>query len=397
MTNPLSFSIDDEALVAFTRDLVRSRSWNPPGDEAEVAQLVVERLEDFGLEVETDPVAPGRPNVYGRLRGKGDGPGQLLLVSHLDTVPPAGGGWEHDPLSGVVTDGRVYGRGTADMKGGLAALVFAAGALARSGFEPASDLVIVGTVGEEVDCAGARAAVEAGLLEGASAIAIPEPSGLDLYTAHKGALWVRIETRGRAAHGSRPELGVSAIAHMQKTLGRIADVDWGAPAHPLLGKPTLNVGTIEGGTSTNMVPDRCEITIDFRTLPGQSHAELVACLEGLLDELRASEETYRASLEVVTDRPAVSTPTDDPFVETAREVGRALWGRAMAPSGASYFTDASVLGPASGGDVPIIILGPGEEEQAHQTDEWVGVEPLARAARFYAALAARWLGRDKEV
>jgi succinyl-diaminopimelate desuccinylase len=397
MINLPSFSIDHDALVAFTRDLVRCQSWNPPGDEAEVAQLMAEQLREFGLAVEIDQVDAGRYNVYARLRGKGSGPGHLLLVGHLDTVPPGSGGWEHDPLSGVVTDGRIYGRGTADMKGGLAALVFAAGALARSGLEPASDLVVVGTVGEEVNCLGAQAAVEAGLLEGAGAIAIPEPSGLDLYTAHKGALWVHIETRGRAAHGSRPDLGVSAIAHMQRTLGRIAGEDWDAPAHPLLGKPTVNVGTIEGGTKTNMVPDRCEITIDFRTLPGQSHEELVARLRGLLDELRAADETYRASLEVVTDRPAVSTPTDDPFVETAQEVGRALWGRGMAPAGASYFTDGSVLGPASGGDVPIIILGPGEEEQAHQTDEWVGMEALAQAARFYAALAARWLGQGKEV
>jgi succinyl-diaminopimelate desuccinylase len=397
MTKLASFPIDDDALVAFTQALVRCQSWNPPGDEAEVARLVVERLRDFGLAVETEQVDAGRYNVYGRLQGRGGGPGHLLLVGHLDTVPPGGGAWQRDPLSGVVTDGRIYGRGTADMKGGLAALVFAAGALAQNGFEPTSDLVIVGTVGEEVDCLGAEAAVEAGLLEGAGAIAIPEPSGLDLYTAHKGALWVRIETRGQAAHGSRPDLGVSAIYHMQRTLGRIAATDWDAPTHPLLGKPTLNVGTIEGGTSTNMVPDRCEITIDFRTLPGQSHEELVARFEGLLDELRAADETYRASMEVVTDRPAVSTPTDHPFVETAQEVGRNLWGEAMAPAGASYFTDASVLGPASGGDLPIIILGPGEEEQAHQTDEWVGVESLARVARFYAALAARWLGRGEEV
>jgi succinyl-diaminopimelate desuccinylase len=397
MTNIPSFSIDDHALVSFTQDLVRCRSWNPPGDEAEVAQLMVEQLRSFGLAVETEEVAPGRTNVYARLPGRGDGPGHLLLVGHLDTVPPGAGGWERDPLSGTMTDGRIHGRGTADMKGGLAALVFAAGALARSDVEPASDLVVVGTVGEEVDCRGAEAAVEAGLLDGAGAIAIPEPSGLDLYTAHKGALWVRIETRGRAAHGSRPDLGVSAIAHMQRTLGRIADEDWDAPAHPLLGRPTVNVGTIEGGTNTNMVPDRCEITIDFRTLPGQSHEELLARLEGLLDELRAADDTYRASLQVLNDHPAVSTPTDDPFVETAREVGRALWGGAVAPAGASYFTDASVLGPASGGEVPIIILGPGEEEQAHQTDEWVAVEALARAARFYAALAARWLVRRGEV
>jgi succinyl-diaminopimelate desuccinylase len=397
MANTAPFSIDEQALVAFTRALIRCQSWNPPGDEADAAKLVADQLRDFGLEAEAAFVEPGRYNVYGRLPGRGGGPGHLLLVGHLDTVPPGSQAWAHDPLGGTVVGGRIYGRGAADMKGGLAAIVFAAGALATSGFEPSSDLVIVGTVGEEVDCLGAKAAAKAGLLEGAGAMLIPEPSGLDLYTAHKGALWVRIETRGRAAHGSQPDLGVNAILHMQKTIDRIASADWDAPAHPLLGRPTLNVGTIEGGTKTNMVPDWCALTIDFRTLPEQSHAELLARLEGLLDELRAADETYAASLEVVTDMPAISTPVDHPFVEAARDVGRALWGRSMTPAGASYFTDASVLGPAAQTEIPILMLGPGEEAQSHQTDEWVSVEALAQAARFYAELAARWLGRGEGV
>jgi succinyl-diaminopimelate desuccinylase len=397
MANTSSFSIDEQALVAFTRALIRCQSWNPPGEEADAAKLVAERLRSFGLEAEAAFVEPGRYNVYGRLRGRGGGLGHLLLVGHLDTVPPGSQPWQHDPLGAAVEGGRIYGRGAADMKGGLAAIVFAAGALARSGVELASDLVIVGTVGEEVDCLGARAAARAGLLEGAGAMLIPEPSGLDLYTAHKGALWVRIETHGRAAHGSQPDLGVNAILQMQKTIDRIVTADWDAPAHPLLGKPTLNVGTIEGGTKTNMVPDWCAVTVDFRTLPEQSHAELLNRLEGLLDELHAADETYEASLEVVSDMPAISTTPDHPFVETARDVGRALWDRSMAPAGASYFTDASVLGPAAGTEIPIVMLGPGEEAQAHQTDEWVSVDALAEAARFYAELAARWLARDEGV
>lgn len=383
------FTIDVEELAAFTQELVRCKSWNPPGDEAEAGALLAERLRRFGLEVETQPVAPERHNVYGRLRGRGGGPGDLLLVGHLDTVPPGSRPWERDPLSGTVEDGRVYGLGAADMKGGLAALAFAAGALVESGFEPSSDLVIAGTVGEEVDCCGAVALAGAGLLQGASAIGIPEPSGLELYAAHKGALWMRIVVKGRAAHGSRPDLGANAILQMQETIRRVVAAAWDAPPHPLLGTPTLNVATIHGGTKTNVVPDRCELTIDFRTLPGQAHGDLVARLERILEEQVAPEEGYEASLEVLNDRPAVATPVDAPFVEAARAVGRELWGAEMVPGGASYFTDASVLAPGHG--LPVIILGPGEVSRAHRTDEWVEVDALGEAARFYAELAARWL------
>lgn len=385
-----SFAIDVEELAAFTAELVRCKSWNPPGDEGTVADLLAERLLAFGLEVEAQPVAPGRHNVCGRLRGRGDGPGKLLLVGHMDTVPPGSRRWERDPLGGTVEGGRVYGLGAADMKGGLAAVAFAAGVLAEAGFEPSSDLVVAGTVGEEVDCIGAAALVDAGLLEGASAIGIPEPSGLELYTAQKGALWVRIVVEGRAAHGARPDLGANAILRMQEAIRRIVAADWDAPPHPLLGRPTLNVATIHGGTKTNVVPDRCELTIDLRTLPGQAHGDLVARLEGILDELGGNGEGHEASLEVLNDKPAVSTPTQAPFVQAARATGRALWGRSMVPGGVSYFTDASVLAPASG--LPIIILGPGEASRAHQKDEWVEVDALGEAARFYAALAVRWLG-----
>ncbi len=385
------FPIDDQKLAAFTQAIIRCQSWNPPGDEAGVVALIAEQLEAFGLEVEIEPVSPGRDNVIGRLPGRGAGRGGLLLAGHLDTVPPGGGTWSHDPLSGALEDGRIYGRGAADMKGGIAAMFFAAGALAQSGFEPSGDLILAGTVGEEVDCRGAQALLEKGWLDGVSAIAIPEPTDLELCIAHKGALWLRVETRGRSAHGAHPDLGVNAILHMADVIRDMVAVEWDAPPHPLLGRPTLNVATILGGTKTNMVPDRCELTVDIRTLPQQSHGEVVAWLEGLLGELEGVDGEGAAVLEVLNDRAGLSTPADHPFVEATQAVGRALWGRAMTPTGAPYYTDASVLGPGSG--LPVILLGPGEAGQAHQTDEWVGTEALSQAARFYAALAARWLSR----
>jgi succinyl-diaminopimelate desuccinylase len=389
LSEKLPFSINEEALIDFTREVVQCRSWNPPGDEAAVAALVADQLRSFGIDTEVVPVTPTRHNVYGRLSGEGTGRGHLLLVSHLDTVPPGERAWEHGVLSGDLVDGRIYGRGASDMKGGLAAAVFAAGALAESGIGLSSDLIIAGTVGEEVDCLGAQALVEGGLLEGVGAIGIPEPTGLNLYTAYKGALWLKIVTRGRTAHGGRPDLGVNALLHMDATIERILAADWDAPAHPLLGHPTLNIATIHGGVKTNMVPDRCELTIDFRTLPGQGHTELVAQMREILDSLAVDIQEYDATLEVINDKAAVSTPTDGSFVRMAQDVGQSLWGRALPAQGVSYYTDASILAPASG--APVIILGPGEADLAHQTDEWVSVEKLMGAAQFYAQLASQWL------
>jgi succinyl-diaminopimelate desuccinylase len=382
--------IDKEAVIRFTQKLVRCRSWNPPGDEAEVAALVAEQMEAFGMEVRLSQAAPKRNNVYGRLRGRGKDKGVLLLVSHLDTVPPGSKTWQRDPLSGDIANGRLHGRGSADMKAGLAAILFAAGALVGSAGHLDGDLLVAGTVGEEVDCLGAKQLVQDGILEGVSAIAIPEPSGSELFVAHKGALWVRISVKGRSAHGSRPDLGINAILHMNETIHRIMQADWDAPAHALLGHPTINVGTISGGTSTNIVPDLAEITIDFRTLPSQSHGQIVDKLSLILAGLRDQFPGYQAELQVINDRSAVSTDVDDPFIQAAQQAGRSLWNRELTPQGVTYYTDASVLAPACG--KPVLIFGPGQAEQAHQTDEWVGTEDVYQAAKFYLELASNWLG-----
>jgi len=381
--------IDEEGLIHFTREVVRCRSWNPPGDEAAVAALVADRLRSFGIDTQVAPITSTRHNVYGRLLGRGTGRGNLLLASHLDTIPPGDRAWEHGVLSGQLVNGRIYGRGSADMKGGLAATVFAAGAIAQSGIELSSDLIVAGTVGEEVDCLGAQALVDSGILDSVSAIGIPEPTGLDLCTVYKGALWVKIVTKGRTAHGSKPNLGVNAILHMGATIQRILAIDWDVTAHPLLGLPTLNVATVQGGIKTNMIPDRCELTIDFRTLPIQIHTELVAHLRGILESLAVEIPEYNATLEVINDMTAISTPTDNPFVQMAQDVGQSLWGKTMPPQGVSYYTDASILVPAS--NAPVIILGPGDVDMAHQTDEWVSVEKLIQATHFYAQLARQWL------
>lgn len=385
----MDINIPQEPLVRFTRELIQIQSWNPPGDEAVAAERVAAEMRTLGLETEVIPLTSTRANVVGRLRGNGSSRG-LMLVGHLDTVPPGSGAWSYAPLSADLSNGRIYGRGTADMKGGLAAAIYAAGSLKQSGMALSGDLLIAGTAGEEVDCLGAQALLRSGHLDGMTALGIPEPTGLELFTAHKGALWVKITTRGRTAHGSRPDLGINAILHMQKLISRIISISWETTAHPLLGTPTINVATIQGGTKTNMIPDHCELTIDFRSLPSQDHAWIVQKIQTILAGLSELEPGFSAELEVTNDKAAMETPSEHPFVRLAQDVGQSLWGKELEPKGVTYYTDASVLAAKSG--LPTIILGPGEAALAHQTDEWVSIDNIVETARFYARLAARYLG-----
>ena len=385
-------AVDREALIGFTQKLVQCRSFNPPGNEKDAAAIAGGQMEKLGMDVELSEAAPGRFNAYGRIRGTGGGKrGNLLMVGHLDTVPPGSGKWERDPLSGEISRGKLYGRGSADMKSGLASVIFAAGAFRGSESLLEGDLIVAGTAGEEVDCLGAKKLVEDGILEGVGAIAIPEPSGLKMFTAHKGALWVRVRTRGKGAHGARPDLGINAVIHINETINRIMKEDWDAEAHPLLGKPTVNIGTVSGGVSTNVVPDQAELTIDFRSLPQQNHSDILEKLKKILKQLEKDIPGYNAEIEVINDKAAVSTNADSLFVKTAAEAGRLLWGRPLKPHGVTYYTDASILAHAS--KKPVVILGPGEAEQAHQTDEWVGTESICSAAEYYIRLIHLWMGK----
>jgi succinyl-diaminopimelate desuccinylase len=166
--------------------------------------------------------------------------------------------------------------------------------------------------------------------------------------------------------------------------------NWDAQPHPLLGHPTINIGTIQGGTSTNIVPDLAQITIDLRTLPSQRHSQIVDKLSMILAELSQQVTEFQAQLEVINDRAAVSTAADDPFIQAAQQAGRSLWNKELTPQGVTYYTDASVLAPACG--KPVLIFGPGLAEQAHQTDEWVGMDDIYQAAQFYLELGLNWLG-----
>ncbi len=287
------------------RDLVAINSVNPslvPGapGEAEAAACLAACLRESGLDVTETEVAPGRPNVVGVLEGAQPGP-TLLLCGHLDTVGVEG---MEDPFTPVERDGRLYGRGTQDMKSGLAACVGAARLLAAEGL-PKGRVLVAGVVDEEYASLGAEALVRDWRADGA---VITEPTDLSVAVAHKGFAWLELQTHGKAAHGSRPEEGRDAILAMGRVLGVLERFDLelrARPTHPLLGSGSLHASTIAGGTEASVYPAQCRLFMERRTLPGEDGARALHEVEQMLAVLRQNDPEFRADVRLVVERPAL--------------------------------------------------------------------------------------------
>jgi len=381
-------AIDRDELVDIAQAAIRVPTVNPPGDERALADLLAARLRAGKVPSELLDHDPARASLVGRVRGHGDRPG-LILTGHLDVVGAGDQPWQRDPFGGEVVDGRLYGRGSADMKGAVAAMVASALAIVRTGAPLAGDLLLAFTAGEETDSFGAQELAEAGMLAGADAVVVGEPSDLEVYVAEKGNLWLEVTTSGRTAHASMPDLGRNAIYAMADVLTALESYRFPDPPHPLLGSPTLSVGTIRGGVRTNVVPDSCTVDVDVRTLPGQPHERVAADVQELLAEVRRRRPELDVRVRLAYGRDAVATAPDAPIVKEVVRAVADVTGRRPTPQGVMYATDAAVLVPELG--VAMAICGPGPRELAHQTDEYVPVDALVAAARIYALVALRRL------
>ena len=337
------------------------------GGEDEALDVVAPLLEGAGFSLTRVPWRPGRSNLLATWNGGGG----FVLAGHVDTVPHGSAEWAHPPLSAELDGDRLLGRGSSDMKGGVAAIVLAALAAVGPG---ARGFSVVLTSGEETGCAGATAVRDAGVLDPASILILGESTANGVRLGHKGVTWFEVTARGRAAHGSRPELGVNAIEALAEVVTSLTSLESGA-VHPELGSRTTNVGTIAGGTQTNLVPDLAQMTVDVRTVPGSSHGPVEALLA------RAGEVT--ALLEL----PAVWSSPDAARTEGVTEAVARVTGRRDAPAGVSYFTDAAVLDASRSRSY---IIGPGDLDQPHTTDESVSVTSLYEAVEIYGALIDAW-------
>jgi len=369
-----------QSAIALAQELVRFNTVNPPGGERACAERLAGLLEGAGFTVELIPFGEGRAQLVARIGAAADRP-PIGFTGHLDTVPLGAQPWSVDPFAGGIADGKLYGRGSSDMKGGVAAFVAACMAEAdRLAGTPGVLLVI--TAGEETGCSGAAALVKDKVRLGAiGAFVVAEPTGNRPLVGHKGAFWLEAEMTGVTAHGSMPEKGVNAICKAARAVTALQGFEFNVARHPVLGAPTLNVGTIQGGLNINSVPDRALIGIDIRTIPTQAHAQI--------REQLASYLGPDVTLRTLLDARSVWSDPRDPWVREVFDVARAVAGAGDEISAAPYFTDASELTPALG-NPPTVILGPGELTLAHQTDEYCLASRIEEATELYSQLIRRW-------
>jgi acetylornithine deacetylase len=375
------------SVVHTLADLVGINSVNPAyaqgRPEAEIQAYVLDFFRRHDISACEQPAMPGRANVIGILPGRAQGK-RIVFEAHSDTAGIEG--MTVPPFAAELRDGRLYGRGACDTKAGLAAMLHAIADLRHSGTIPEAEIWVVAAIDEEHSYRGVVR-----LLEGlqADAAVVSEPTGMRLVVASKGCLRWRTVVRGKAAHSSKPHLGVNAIFGMARVLARL-EGDAGrlcAMSHPLVGSPTLSVGTIAGGSQVNIVPASCTIEIDRRLIPGEDPQRVFADYQQLIAELREQHRDLDVSLEPpdLEDWP-LQTETNSRLVEIAQDVLRSH-GLNDDPAGVDFVSDASKFVQAG---IASVIFGPGSIDQAHTADEFVNLEEVERAFLVYRDLMSKY-------
>ncbi len=382
-----------DPVIELAAELIAIDSVNPalvPGGAGEsgIAAAVGQRLRAWKIDVEIEEAAPGRPNVIGVVEGRAPGR-TLMLCGHLDTVGVAG---MASPFLPTEKDGRLYGRGAQDMKGGLAAILDAAREIASRGGLPAGRLIVAAVADEEHASLGADALVRRWP---ADAAVVTEPTDLVIAIGHKGFSWAEVETLGRAAHGSRPAEGRDAILRMGRFLRKLEELDrrlQAAPPHPVLGTASLHASRIEGGRELSTYPDRCVLQAERRTVPGEAPDVLERELCAIAAELAAEDPAFEARVRPLFARPAYETPPGHEIL-AALEAAVASTGRPIRRGGMSYWTDAAILGHAG---IPSVVFGPGGEG-LHGLEEHVRIDEIVACRDALAALARSFCAGKEEV
>lgn len=352
------------------KQLIRADS-TPAHGESAAAEVIAARFRQHDIVCAVDRWDGNRANVTAHVRSAGKKPA-LLFVCHLDVVGPGEEAWEHPPFAAVEESGRIYGRGAADMKGGIASVVAAICEAVDSRATLQGDIIFAATAGEETDSAGVeRFMQDCAWLPPLAGVIVPEPTDLAVVTAHRGLFWLKITTRGKAVHSSMPERGVNAIGSMKHVLDELDQYRIPFDPHPRLGKCSMSVNTISGGAAMNMVPDRCTLGVDIRTLPGQDPGAIRSDIERILAKLRTGVPPFDAELAVERSVQAMETDPACTFVKAfCSAVGVDL------TNVVGFTTDAPHLVPLG---TPIVIYGPGKPKMCHQVDEYIDTADLQRA------------------
>lgn len=368
-------AIDIDRLVELVKDLIRFDSSNPPGGESEVARHLAGVMEDLGADVELISAGDGRDSIVATVVGKNRNR-TLAVNGHIDVVPVVGQTWTRDPFAPEVSGDRLYGRGACDMKGGIGAAIEAIRTLREQNSLPSTNVAFHLVADEETGGTyGTQWLMDRGYLV-ADACLVPEPTGLHVGVAERGALFARFTVHGQGGHGSVPASGVSAVAGAARVVDALHLRDFGA-AHPLLGRTTCNVGTISGGAAPNVIAESCVIEVDRRMLPGATRE---SAIQELLDVIESLELSVDVDAEAIVFVEASENDPAHPVVEWIDRTVR------------SVRSDSEIVGSMLGSDarfyrnilsIPTVLLGPGDVAQAHTADEWVSLADLTDAASIY--------------
>ena len=386
----MTTAIDAGDARALARALVRVDSRNPslvahaPGEHA-CAVLLRAVLDAWGFRTELQDAAPGRPNLVARIGGGSAGAGSrsLMFNGHLDVVGVDG--MVHPPFAGDERDGRLYGRGAADMKGGIAAMC--AAALRASMAGTPGEIIIAAVADEEYESMGTRALIERGVR--ADACIVTEPTRLTIMPAHRGFVWLQVEIAGRAAHGSRWDIGVDAIRHAGLLLAELDTYDavvLPTRTHALLGRGSLHASLIEGGIGMSTYPDRCVLKLERRTIPGESADDAVREVRQACDRIQARRSTFSADVRLLVTQGPSDVAVDAPLVVSLGHALRAS-GEPVVVEGMSAWTDAALLNDAG---IPAVCFGPGDISLAHAAEEYIPLDEIDRATAVLASFAGRW-------
>ncbi len=388
MTN---LHIDREQTLELLQSLIRVPSINPSlveggCGEREIANYVAKLFTQMGLEIHLQELGPNRSNVIGVLKGSGGGR-SLMLNGHLDTVGIEG--VTMDPFAPIYRDGKVYGRGSQDMKGGLAAMIMAAQAVIAAGVELKGDLILAAVADEEYASIGTEAVVRE---YSADAGIVCEPTDLGLCLAHRGFAWEKVTVHGVAAHGSLPQVGVDAIVKAGKFLGeveRLGSEVLVQKEHPLLDPPSIHASLIRGGKELSTYPDLCELQLERRTIPGEDQALVQAEMEQIIARLAEKDPAFRADLDVFFVRSPMEIAESAPIVQTMAEVYQQVTGQSPEYVGTGAWLDSAVMAEAG---IPTLVFGP-SGEGAHAAVEWVDFDTVMTTAKVLAGAIVEWCGQ----
>jgi succinyl-diaminopimelate desuccinylase len=392
--------VDEQEVVSLTQSLVRIPSVFDPhtadANEERVARYVADYLRQMGCAVYYEEVVPGRPNVIG-IYDSGRPGKTLLFEGHTDVVTAGDlDSWSYDPFGATIVGGRIYGRGSCDTKGNLAAAICAVKAIQRSGANFSGKILLCVPCDEEGMMIGIKDFIRRGWADGVDGAIICEPEENQVCITQKGALRVVIKTYGKMAHGAMPLTGINPNTRMARILVALEQLERMEVArvgkHPMLGwpsiTPTILQAPVKGEAQINVVPDQCLTTLDIRTVPGQDHQQLVRQMQAILDQLQKEDKDFKATLEVIEERPWTETPADHPVVQAVAESYRAVTGKEPVYNGVPGATDGTFLHLAG---VPIVTTGAGDRHIPHHADEYVDIAQLVETTQLYARSALVFL------